>query len=235
MYSFVVPWIDPIDQYAKPPRLGDLPGGLDEWSGLVEKDGDDAIVDGVAIRNRSIDATTYGALALIDSELSGVGLVTDRQSSFAISGSTLVDCDLTGTRLRLLRSVAVKGSRLSGSDLSAGVFSDVVFEDCIFQYTNFRSSTFSRVSFAGCKLEEADFSGAKLTDLSFEGSQLMLVDLLDVFFERVDLRGADSLTIASGGGLSGCLISDEQVQELAYGLALSAGASVERSVRPEQT
>lgn len=128
-----------------------------------------------------------------------------------------------------MRSVTIIGSRLSGANLSAGSLGDVVFEDCIFQYSNLGSSKLSRVAFVRCKLEETDLSGAKLTDVTFEGSELRLVDLDGAFFERVDLRGAGSLSISNGRSLAGCLISDAQVQELAYGLALTAGASIEQS------
>lgn len=61
--------------------------------------------------------------------------------------------------------------------------------------------------------------------MTFEGSELRLVDLDGAFFERVDLRGAGSLSISNGRSLAGCLISDAQVQELAYGLALAGRRS----------
>ena len=224
-----MPWIDPIELYAKLPRLNGQTAALEDWSGEIESGPDGGLIEGYVITGGVLDAIAVDGLAIVDSELSGVDFVTDHRHPLDIRGSTLRDCDLSGARIGSLRSATIIRSRLSGANLSAGSLSDVVFEDCIFQYYNLGSSKLSRVAFTRSKLEETDFSSAKLTDVTFEGSELRLVDLNGAFFERVDLRGAGSLSISSGRSLSGCLISDAQVQELAYGLALAAGASIERS------
>ncbi len=224
-----MPWIDPIEAFAKPPRLEDQTATLEDWSGEIETGSDGGLIEGYVITGGTLDAIAADGLAIADSELSGVEFETDHRHALDIRGSTLRDCDLSGARIRSLRSVTVLGSRVSGANLSAASISDVVFEDCIFQYANLGSSNLSRVAFTRCKLEETDFSGAKLTDVTFEESELRLVDLSNTFFEYVDLRGAASLSFSNGRNLSGCLISDAQVQELAYGLALTAGASIERS------
>ncbi len=224
-----MPWIDPIELYAKPPRFDDQAVELEVWSGEIESGPDGGLIEGYVIVGGALDAIAADGLAIVDSELSGVDFETDHRNALDIRGSTLRDCDLSGAKIRSLRSVTVLGSRVSGANLSAASISDVVFEDCIFQYTNLGISKLSRVAFVRCKLEETDFTGAKLTDVTFEGSELRLVDLSNAFFEHVDLRGAASLSFSSGRSLSGCLISDAQVQELAYGLALTAGASIERS------
>lgn len=191
------------------------------------EDGPNAsLVEGFAVNGGDIGA--FDRLSIVDSVLSGVDIASDRGSWLEIAESTVRDCDLSGVRLRILRSVTITGSRLSGANLSEGSFTDVMFDTCTFQYVNLRSSKLERLAFVGCKLEEVDFSGAKLSDMTFEKSDLLMVDLQNVFFERVDLRGARSLTIAYGGGLAGCLISDVQVQEFAYRLALRAGAAIER-------
>ncbi len=228
-YSLGMPWIDPTEVFAKRPRLDDLTTDFEDWSGEIENGPDGGLIEGYVIAGVTLDAVVSDGLAIVESELSGVDFVTDHRKALDIRGSTLRDCDLSGARIRSLRSVTVLGSRVSGANLSAASLRDVVFEDCIFQYANLGSSQLSRVAFIRCKLEETDFTGAKLTDVTFEGSELRLVDLSNTFFERVDLREAASLSFSSGRSLSGCLISDAQVQELAYGLALTAGASIERS------
>ncbi len=175
-----------------------------------------------------LDAIAVDGLAIVDSEQAGVDFVTGHRHGLDIRGSTVRDGDLSGARIRSLRSATIIRSRISGANLSAGSRRDVVFEDCIFQYSNLGNSKLSRVAFTRCKLEETDFSSAKLTDVTFEGSELRLVDLLNASFERVDMRGAGSLSISSFRRLSGCLMSDAQVLEVAYGLALAAWASIER-------
>ncbi len=222
-----MPWIDPIEHYAKPPRPVIAPVASDEWAGETEEGPDGGLIEGFAVKGGVIEAAEN--LSIVDSVLSGVDVSTKRGSSVEISESHVRNCDLSGVRLRTLRSVTVSGSRLSGANLSEGSITDVVFDTCTFQYANLRRAKLERVGFVRCKLEESDFSGAKLSDVTFEESDLLMVDLLDGFFERVDLRGARSLSIASDGRLAGCLISDAQVQELAYGLALRAGASIERA------
>lgn len=224
-----MPWIDPIEAFAKSPRLDDQTAELVDWSGEFESGSDGGLVEGYVISGGTLDAVVSDGLTIVDSELSGVRFETDHRNALDIRGSTLQDCDLSGARIRSLRSVRVHGSRVSGANLSVSSLSDVVFEDCIFQYANLGSSKLSRVAFLRCKLEETDFSGAKLTDVTVEGSELRLVDFSNTFSAQVDLRGAASLSFAGGHRLSGCLISGAQVQELAYGLALTAGASIERS------
>ena len=133
-----------------------------------------------------------------------------------------------------MRSASLIGCKLSGAIFSEGSSSDVGFKDCLFQYTSFHRSQISRVAFTGCQLNEADFSGAKLADVTFENSILRSVDFRSASFERVDLREADSLGVAELTGLKGCLISEAQVLELAYALALGGGASIERSERAKR-
>lgn len=228
-YSRSMPWIDPIQDYAQPPRLAVMPAAIDEWPGETETGPDGGLIERYVITETLLDATTTDGLEIVDCDLSGVRFVTDRRHSLEIRGSTLRDCDLSGARIRSMRSMRVIGSRISGADLSGASLSDVLFEECLFQYSNLRAGKLSRVALTECKLEEVDFTGAKLTDVTVQGSDLRLVDMIGAACERVDLRGAWSLSITSGNGLSGCLISDAQVQELAYGLALDAGAVIERS------
>ena len=223
-----MPWIEPVDQYAKPPRVAELSDSLIGWSGEVEDDGDEGRIDGFSINGGSVDAAAFGRLGLIDTRLSGVKLETTERSSLEISGCVLKDCDLSGARIRSMRAATLIGCKLSGVVFSEGSSSDVGFEDCLFQYTSFHRSQLSRISFRACQLNEADFSGAKLADVTFENSILRSVDFRNASFERVDLREAESLGVAELTGLTGCLISDAQVQELAYALALGGGVSIER-------
>ena len=224
-----MPWIDPVEVFAKPPRPEPQTGSREKWSGEVERASDGGLIEGYVVTGSNVDAVASEGLTITDCELSGVHFETDHHNALDVRGSTLRDCDLSGARIRSLRSVTIIGSRLSGANLSAGSMNDVIFEDCTFQYANLGSSKLTRVAFIRSKLEETDFSGAKLTDVTFEGSELRRVDFSNTFSEHVDLRGAASLSFSNGRSLAGCLISDAQVQEVAYGLALTAGASIERS------
>lgn len=116
--------------------MANLTTALEDWSGEIESGPDGGLIEGSAITGGALDAVAADGLAIVDSELSGVGFVTDHRHPLDIRGSTLRDCDLSGAGIRSLRSATVIGSRLSGANLSDGTISDVVFEECILQYSN---------------------------------------------------------------------------------------------------
>lgn len=91
-YSPAMPWIDPVDRYAKPPRTSEFAGSLISWSGELEHDEEVGRVEGFPIEGGLIGAVHYGVLGVYDSRLSGVKIESSRRSYLEISGSVLKDC-----------------------------------------------------------------------------------------------------------------------------------------------
>ncbi len=188
-----------------------------------------ARLDTVSISGGTLDTGEYPELELLDCELTGVLLTTSNTSRLDIVDSVLTDCDLSRVRLGPMRGARLVGCKLAGTDFCADKLRDSLLERCTLQYANLRMTTIERVGFCDCVLDDTDFYEAALDNVTFDGSELKQVNLDRTRFERVDLRRAISVDLIGGPQLSGCLISEAQVQELAYTLALAAGATIERS------
>ncbi len=224
----VVPWIEPVDEFATPPRPAHGSGAVEEWDGAFETIYGVERIESATIDGVTIDVAGRGTVELLDCGLSGATLTTDGESRFTLLDSTLTECDLSRARIETVRGAHLVDCKLAGSDLSEGTVRDTRFERCSLSYTNLRMSTLERVAFDACRLDEADLYRAALEDVTFDGSELLAVTLDAARFERVDLRRATSLDLVGVGDLGGCLITDVQAHQLAIHLALAAGASLER-------
>ena len=225
-----MPWIDPVDECASPPRVSNGPMQPEPWEGDFESVYGVDRVESVTIDGTTIDATDHGTVELLDCELSGATLETGGSSRFVIVDSFLTGCDLSRARIETVRGARLVDCKLAGTDLSQSTLRDACFERCSFSYTNLRMATLERVAFDACRLDEADLYRAGLEDVSVAGSTLHSVIIDAARFQRVDLRGAATLDLVGVGDLGGCLLTDVQAHQLAIHLALAAGASVEREV-----
>lgn len=108
-----MPWVDPIELCAKPPCQDEQNAALEDWSGELESGPDGGLIEGYVVAGGVVDAIAAEGLAIVDSEVSGTDFVTDHRHPLDLRGSTLRDCDLSGARIRSMRSVTVIGSRLS--------------------------------------------------------------------------------------------------------------------------
>jgi uncharacterized protein YjbI with pentapeptide repeats len=227
-----MPWIDPIEDYAAPPRLSRQVGGIETWDGTY--DGDDGILrlEGVAIDRATVTAEAGDLVELLNVSLSQARLETDGSGRLDIIDCVLTDCDLSRASIGTLRGSRLIGCKLAGTDMAERTIRDCMFERCTLTYANLRMTTFVRVSMTNCRLDETDISGANLEDVTFAGSELIAVNTDRCRFERVDLRWTNGLDLTTPTNLGGCLIDDTQVLELAYRLALLAGATIERDPSP---
>ncbi len=147
----------------------------------------------------TIDATACERLELRGSVLHGAAFATGDGLELDVRNCELVDCDLTTLRFRALTNTRLVGCKLSGCDLGSAQVRDVEFYD------------------------------TTLIDVSFPDSTLHAVDVDRSHFQRVDLREATEVDLRSCSRLEGCLLSPDQIVELAFVLALASGASIERS------
>ncbi len=143
-----------------------------------------------------------------------------------LTAVTLSSLDLSQRRFeRLLRST-VGGCKMLGFDASRGALVDVTFESCIIRQASFRMSRLERVAFVDCTFDDVDFFEATLTDVEFTESTLVKVNLDRVAGERVDLRATKALDLLAMGSMSGYLIDETQLAQLAPQLAMNAGFEI---------
>ncbi|MBK5266169.1 MAG: hypothetical protein JJE47_01920 [Acidimicrobiia bacterium] len=57
-----MPWIDPIELYAKPPRHEDQPAPLGDWSREIESGPDGGLIEGYFITGGVLDAVAADGL-----------------------------------------------------------------------------------------------------------------------------------------------------------------------------
>lgn len=222
-----MPFIDPVDNYAAVPRSVDDEAGA-EWSGELDLDRGYGVLRNVRVAG-PIDLTECTELELIGCHLDGVSFAGNPGIELDISRCVLKTCDLSQVRCKALRRSVLRGCRMSGTDFSGVAIEDVAFVGGAMRYGNFRMGDLTRVAFQDLTIDEMDLYDSSLVDVTFDGSELHQVTFDKCRMQRVDLRSATKLEIVAASGLSGALITDEQVMELAYLFALASGVSIERS------
>lgn len=222
-----MPWIDPVDEFAKPPRTKGAATLGEAWDGAIDADDEEVRLDGVDVGSVALTASGQ-VLELVGCVVAGATLETDDGGRIEIVNSTLTDCDLSRARIGTIRGSRLRGCKLAGTDLAERAIRDVALDGCVMRYTNLRRARLERVALTDCQLSECDLFEATLEDCTFRGSELADVSTERTRFERVDLREVAVLGLTDPTNLRGCLIDDRHVVELAYPLAFRAGAAIER-------
>ena len=214
------------EPFAAAPRAAGLLAAPD-GDGTVDLDDQWGTIRAAALAGE-LDAGRCQRLEVEASELKAVSVVGGPELELDVRASELLDCDLAGVRLRAVMNTRLVGCKLSGADLTNAILRDVVFERCLLRMTSVRMAELERVAFGDCTLDEVDLYDTALAEVTFAGSVLTKVDADQARFHHVDLRGAKTLDFRSCSRLAGCLLSPEQVVEVAFTLARIAGASIER-------
>ena len=200
------------------------------WDGPLAVDRGWAEFEGVTVE-RDVEPELSGCseLTIGASALTGQNLATDVPLSIECFNSAIVDCDLSRSTVRAIRGSRFEGCKFSGADLSQAALTDVVFERCSFRYTNLRMAKLKRVQFNECHFDDVDGFEMEAVDVNFDGSQLDKLNIDRITATRVDFRGATELVLSGVSRLDGCLVAEEQLPALAYGLALAANLDIERT------
>jgi uncharacterized protein YjbI with pentapeptide repeats len=185
----------------------------------------------------------YDAVELRDLDLSGQQV---RHSRFIESG--LYNCQLDGTSLRgaHLTDCVLDGLRATAVDFADSSWGAVEVTACRFgaltvhgstlqrvrvsggkiDFLNARGAQLSDVRFEGCRLAEVHLGGAKLTRVSFVDCQIDQLELAGAQLDQVDLSQSELHVIGGIGSLSGAIISDTQLTDLATAFAAHLNVTV---------
>ena len=221
-----MPFVEPEHPFAQPPRVPKRKE-LPDWDGSLQVSDGYAVLRQVHIAN-PLPLDGCHELELIDCNLSSVSFAEAPGIELEVQGCHFDTCDLGQVTSRTLTRSSFAGCKFIGADLSGSKVEDVRFSNGLFRYSNLRMAKYSRVEFGNCQLVEADFYDSTLTNISFDHSELIEVVFDKCKLERVDLRQAKSVALTSVGDLSGALISNQQVMELAHLFALASGIGIER-------
>ena len=223
-------WIDPVATYAVPPRLSD-PAPSHDWTRETGDRGDSRwdIVDAVVAAG-ALPLDDCEALDIENSTFEGVTFVGRTMPQISASRTTLVGCDMSGGRFVSLRNVRFVDCKLVGADFNGADLRDVSLERCVLRLANLRMVKLRRVQFIDCTLHDVDVYDLDAEDVGFANSDLERVNIDRLRARRVDLRGTRRLGLEHLGALDGCLVTHDQLLELRYRLAFTAGLSIERAV-----
>jgi len=167
-------------------------------------------------------------------------------SRFIESG--LFNCRLDGTTLRKARltDCLLDGVRAGNLDMTGSFWRDVVVSDCRFgaltvpdnsiervritdgkiDFLNARDAELTDVRFEGCQLGEAEFGGATLRRVSFVDCQIHRLEFSHATLQDVDLSRSELRQLGGIESLSGAVISEDQLAQLAPILAAHLGLTV---------
>jgi uncharacterized protein YjbI with pentapeptide repeats len=162
--------------------------------------------------------------------------------------SGLFNCSLDGTALResRLTDCLLDGVRAGALDMTGSFWRDVVVNDCRFgaftvpasamvrvrvtggkiDFLNARDAELTDVRFEGCRLGEVEFGGARLRRVTFADCRIERVEFSRATLHEVDLSRSQLRLLGGVDRLSGAVISEAQLAQLAPVLAGHLGLTV---------
>jgi uncharacterized protein YjbI with pentapeptide repeats len=203
----------------------DLPDLVDGSADLLQTRSDH---DGVRFSGQDLSGRELGGARFVECEFDQC---TFGETNFG--GVRLIDCRWSRVNAPILkaarstwRGVEVVGSRVGSAELFDGQWRSVRVVDCKLGYLNFRHSTLEDVLFTGCQFEELDLSGATLTRVALADCEVATLNVTGARLKDVDLRGAQLKAVTGLPGLSGAVVTEQQLLDLAPLLAAEAGILV---------
>lgn len=137
---------------------------------------------------------------MVDADLSGQKIRDWRLHDVAIERGNLANLVAPECSLR---RVTVTGTRLTGVQWTRGSIGDVVFRDCRIDLATFAGTTFERVVFEGCLLQQAELREALLRSVRFEHCDLTEADLTGLRIDGCELRSCTLDGVAAAERLRG--------------------------------
>jgi uncharacterized protein YjbI with pentapeptide repeats len=137
---------------------------------------------------------------MVDADLSGQKIMGWRLHDVAIERGNLANLVAPECSLR---RVTVAGTRLTGVQWTRGSIGDVVFRDCRIDLATFAGTTFERVLFEGCLLQQAELREVLLRSVRFEHCDLTEADLTGLRIDGCELRSCSLDGLAGAERLRG--------------------------------
>jgi fluoroquinolone resistance protein len=186
----------------------------------------------------------YTSLSLRDLDLTGRELSesvfdSTRFARVTLNDTTLDKCQFRDTRFDTcsmanaawksckLGQLQLANCKFTGLRLIEAQLANVLFDNCAGKFAHFNGSVFRKVIFQNCSLPGADFSNCNFQDTMFIGCDLSEALFYDAKLQGTDFRGSTIFGMkAFAKDLSGAIMSEEQVQELAPMMAELLGISL---------
>ncbi|MBW4042413.1 MAG: pentapeptide repeat-containing protein [Acidobacteria bacterium] len=199
------------------PPLGDADGfeDRDRFDGLRLADVD---ASGVQLTGAVFDECLLQAVTLDDARLDGARIVDS-----VLDGVTATS--LRAARLTS-RDVRIEHCRLGAAEWFEADLRRVEFIGCRIDYLGLTDATLEDVRFIDCTIGDLDLRGATVRRTAIVASRVRELSVHGAHIEHLDLRGADLDGIDHASGLSGAIISTDQLPRFAPLFAEALGLTV---------
>jgi uncharacterized protein YjbI with pentapeptide repeats len=166
---------------------------------------------------------------LSDVEVRGEVLTGADLTKLRATGSTLIDCELSGASLAQsdLWRVELRGCRMSGVVLDAARLRDVRIVGCKLDTASLRSLRAERVTFDDCVLREADLSDSRWKDSAILGCDLDAAIVTGADLRGTRVHGSSVDRVVGADSLRGIVIAEDQAIALGLRVLDALGITVE--------
>ena len=212
----------------KPPRPSSVSLGTLTAAHSSDLD-DDHHHDGLDFAHVEVGARDLTGAVFLGCDLSGA-----RVDDARLRAVELTDCRVNGLAATSLdapestwRRCELTGSRIGAATLHGGQWRQSTISGCKLSYVNLRGASLVDVAFVDCVIEDLDLVDAHLERVAFTGCRVAELSVRAARCVDVDLRGLDIGGIDDVGGLSGTLISVQQLVELSGTMASHLGVAVD--------
>lgn len=178
---------------------------------------------GLDLGGQRAPRSTFMDCGLFDCQLDGTALPQARLTDCVLDGVQAGDLDLADSRWR---DVVVGDCRFGALATNGGVLQRVRFTGGKIDFLNARGAELSDVRFEGCRLGEIEFGDARLRRVSFVDCEIDRLELTGAELAEVDLSRARLVMIGGIGHLSGAVISEQQLGDLAAAFADHLGVTI---------
>jgi uncharacterized protein YjbI with pentapeptide repeats len=186
----------------------------------------------------------YTNLLLRDLDLSGSDVIDSifdriRFAKITLNDTSLDKCQFRDARFETcnLANAAWKNCKLAqlefanckftGFRLIDAQLANILFENCSGKFAHLNGSVFNKVIFQNCSLPGADFSNCNFRETRFIGCDLSETLFYDAKLQDTDFRSSTIVGMkAFAKDLSGVIMGEEQIRELAPQLAELLGINV---------
>lgn len=184
---------------------------------------EEAELDSVKIENQESFKLSARAVAIDNSILDGLRIISARLPHLFIRNSKIVNSNLSNCDLAdaSLHNALLRESKLTGAILNGAVIKNSTITDCQAQYSQWQEVKVVKTTFSQCNLEHSYFSSADLRGSKFTNCNLNHADFSQAILKGADIRDCTiegvKLDVTKADGL---IVSPSQALYLSRQLGL---------------
>lgn len=209
-----------------------------QFDRLIPADADAAFTGGALVDEERYEGLDFSGFSFAEAHAPHTEFVDCVLAPGDIDGLLLTHARIIGCRWMAPRAAAFDAAnarldnceiiepRFGAADLHGATLDRVAIDGGKIDYINLRGASIADLTISGTLVGELDIADAKVRRLTIVDSRLGRLDVRGSSLTAVDLRGADLGEVDSLPHLSGSVINDVQLYDLAPALAAHVGIEV---------